>query len=222
MKQRDYKKVSLVLICLLMTLAVAAQKITGRITGELGQPLPFSSVTIRGTTTGVVANAEGVFSIDVKPGKYVLVCQHIGYFSTVVTVTVGNTDLNININLPLQQYNLGTVTVHSGGENPAYAIIRSAIKKRPQYEHEIKALQCDVYIKGRLQLRSHPQRFLGQKVELPDTAQNQTLFLSETIARYSRREPDKEKVEVLSTRVSGNSNGFGLSFPQIISFYHNN
>src|SRR5690349_14791845 len=218
MKQGDNKKVLLVLLFFLITFAVAAQKITGRITGEIGQPLPFSSVTIKGTTTGVVANAEGIFSIDVKPGKYTLVCQHIGYLSTELTVTVGNADVNININLPLQQYNLSGVVVHSGSENPAYAIIRKAIQKRPQYEHEIKALQCDVYIKGRLQLRSHPVRFLGQKVELPDTAQNQTLFLSETIARYSKQEPDKEKVEVLSTRVSGNSNGFGLSFPQIISF----
>ncbi|TKK69864.1 carboxypeptidase-like regulatory domain-containing protein [Ilyomonas limi] len=222
MKQRDYKKVPLLLVYLLMTLAVAAQKITGRITGELGQPLPFASVTIKGTTTGVVANAEGVFSIEVQPGKYTLACQHIGYFSSEVEVSVGNADVNININLPLQQYNLSGVTVHSGGENPAYAIIRKAIQKRPEYEHEIKALQCDVYIKGRLQLRSHPQRFLGQKVDLPDTAQNQTLFLSETVARYSKSEPDKEKVEVISTRVSGNSSGYGLSFPQIISFYNNN
>src|SRR3954468_20586160 len=222
MKNCDYKKVPLVVVCFLFTLAVAAQKIQGHVPGELGQPLPFSSLTIKGTTNGVVANAEGIFSIDVKPGKYTLICQHIGYFSTEVTVTVDNADVNININLPLQQYNLAGVTVHSGGENPAYAIIRKAIKNRPAYEHEIKALQCDVYIKGRLQLRSHPIRFLGQKVELPDTAQNQTLFLSETVARYSRQEPDKEKVEVLSTRVSGNSNGYGLSFPQIISFYHNN
>lgn len=222
MKHCDYKRILLVFCCFLITLAVAAQKVTGRITGELGQPLPFSSVTIRGTTTGVVANAEGIFSLDLKPGKYVLVCQHIGYFSTEVTVTMENTDITININLPLQQYNLAGVVVHSGGENPAYAIIRKAIQKRPVYEHEIKALQSDVYIKGRLQLRSHPQRFLGQKVQLPDTAQNQTLFLSETVARYSKQEPDKEKVEVLSTRVSGNSDGFGLSFPQIISFYNNN
>src|SRR5947208_12744897 len=101
MKYCDYKKVPLALVFILFTLCVAAQKITGRITGELGQPLPFSSVTIKGNTTGVVANAEGIFSIDIKPGKYTLVCQHIGYLSTELTVTVGNTDVNININLPL-------------------------------------------------------------------------------------------------------------------------
>ena len=224
MKRFFLKNTILFIFFLLLAVAATAQKITGRITGEMYQPLPFSSVLIKGTSVGVSANGDGLFSIDVQPGKYKLVCQHIGYFSSEIEVTVGTKDVNINVNLPLQQYNLSTVVVHSGGENPAYAIIRKAIKKRAAYEHEVNALQCDVYIKGRLQLRSHPQRFLGQKVDLPggDTAQNQTLFLSETVARYSVQRPNKEKVEVLSTRVSGNSNGFGLSFPQIISFYSNN
>jgi len=48
------------------------------------------------------------------------------------------------------------------------------------------------------------------------------LFLSETVARYSVEKPGKNKIEVLSTRVSGNSDGFGLSTPQIVSFYDNN
>src|SRR3954451_5429211 len=135
MKVFDYKKGFVALVFILFTLCVAAQKITGHITGELNQPLPFSSLTIKGTTTGVVANAENIFSIDVKPGKYTLVCQHIGYFSTELTVTVGNADVNINFNLPLQQYNLANVTVHSGGEDPAYGIIRKTIQKRPSYEH---------------------------------------------------------------------------------------
>ena len=201
-----------------------SQKITGKITGELGQPLSFSSVLIKGTTKGVSANADGLYSIEVAPGSYTLVAQHVGYFPSEIAVTLNdNSTVTINFNLPLQQYNLSDVIVTSGGEDPAYGIIRNAIQKRPQYEHEVKQLQCDVYIKGRLQLQAYPKRFFGQKVALPglDTMQNQTLFLSETLARWSVQEPDKQKVEVLSTRVSGNSSGYGLSYPQIISFYHN-
>lgn len=218
------KTLSLLLCFSTFILNVCAQKITGRITGEFKQPLAFSSVIIKGTSTGVSANAEGLFSIEVKPGTYTIICQHIGYFSSEMTVTVSKADVNINVNLPLQQYNLSNIIVKSGGEDAAYEIIRNAIKKRATYEHEVKDLQCDVYIKGRLQLRSFPERFLGQKVDMPfgDTNQNQTLFLSETVARFSSQEPDKQKVEVLSTRVSGNSNGFGLGYPQIISFYNNN
>ncbi len=208
----------------MVSFSLFAQKISGRITGELGQTLPFSSVLVKGTTQGVSANADGYYSIDVAPGKYTLVAQHVGYMSSELEVSVTANNATINFNLPLQQYNVNNVIVKSGGKNPAYEIIRNAIKKRPSYEHEIKALQCDVYIKGRLQLESFPKRVLGQKVELPglDTAQNQTLFLSETNAKWSVEAPNKEKVEVLSTRVSGSTNGYGLSYPQIISFYSNN
>ncbi len=209
---------------ILLSLSLFSQTISGRVSGEMGQPLPFSSILIKGTTTGVSANADGDYTLAVQPGRYTLVAQHVGYISTELDVTVNSGTVTINFNLPLQQYNLNNVTVKAGGKDQAYEIIRNAIKKRPQYEHEIQKLQCDVYIKGRLQLESFPKRMLGQKVELPsqDTMQNQTLFLSETIARWSVEEPNKEKVEVLSTRVSGNSNGYGLGSPQIISFYHNN
>jgi len=46
-------------------------------------------------------------------------------------------------------------------------------------------------------------------------------LLSETIAKYSVSEPNQRKVEVISTKLSGRSNGFGFSNPQIISFYEN-
>lgn len=219
-----FGKSLLVVLFLLVQFSLFSQKISGRITGELGQPLPFSSLIIKGTTIGISANADGYYSIDVAPGKYTLAAQHVGYISSELQVTVNSGNVSINFNLPLQQYNLTNVTVRSGGKDQAYEIIRNAIKKRPLYEHEVKELQCDVYIKGRLQLESFPKTFFGQKVELPsqDTMQNQTLFLSETLARWSVQEPGKEKVDVLSTRVSGNSNGYGLSSPQIISFYKNN
>ncbi len=219
-----HQKGILTIVFALVTSSIFSQTISGRVTGELGQPLAFSSLLIKGTTTGVSANADGYYSIDVAPGKYTLIAEHVGYISSELQVIVNSGNVSINFNLPLQQYNLRNVIVRSGGKDQAYEIIRNAIKKRRQYEHEVKQLQCDVYIKGRLQLESFPKRLFGQKVELPsqDTMQNQTLFLSETLARWSVQEPDKDKVEVISTRVSGNSNGYGLSAPQIISFYKNN
>jgi hypothetical protein len=75
-----------------------------------------------------------------------------------------------------------------------------------------------------LQLRAYPKKFLGEKIEFEeeDTSKIKMLFLSETIARYSVEKGTKSKVEVLSTRVSGRSDEFGLSTPQIVSFYENN
>lgn len=48
------------------------------------------------------------------------------------------------------------------------------------------------------------------------------LYLAESISTYSIQKPDKVKIVVTSTKVSGQSDGFGLSQPQIFSFYENN
>ncbi len=214
----------IVLLLMFLPLIMDAQKISGHIVGETDQPLSFSSVLIKNSVNGVSANENGFYSIDVKPGTYTIVCEHIGYITTEKTVTVGNENVQLDFKLPLQQYNLSNIVVTAGGEDPAYAIIRKAIEKRSYYEKEIDSFQCKVYIKGQLQLRDYPKKVLGFPVEFEDgdTSKKKMLFLSETVARYSVKQPDKSKIEVVSTRVSGNSDAYGLSFPQIISLYNNN
>jgi hypothetical protein len=54
------------------------------------QPMPGVSVTIKGTTKGVITDADGEFSIDVKSGD-TLVFTYVGY-KTVEALT-GNTML---------------------------------------------------------------------------------------------------------------------------------
>lgn len=209
---------------MLLPLLGKAQKVSGHITGENNQPLSFSSILIKGSTVGVSANEEGFYSIDVPPGTYTLICEHIGYVKVEKRVTVSAKDVQLNFQLTAQQYDLNNVVVTAGGEDPAYAIIRHAIRKRADYAKELDAFQCRVYIKGELQLRDYPKKLLGFPIEFEDgdTSKRKMLFLSETVARYSVKQPDKSKVEVLSTRVSGKSDAYGLSFPQIISLYDNN
>jgi hypothetical protein len=188
-----------------------------------GSPLSFSSVLIKGTTKGVTANNKGFYTISLEPGNYTLVYQYIGYQSYEQTVSVTNADQTIHIQLTQQDYNLNEVIVKSGGEDPAYGIIRKAIASRAFHLKEIKQYNAQVYIKGQLQLRDYPKKFLGQKIDFEDgdTSKQKMLLLSETIANYSVKEPNQRKIEVISTKLSGQSDGFGFSSPQIISFYDN-
>jgi hypothetical protein len=202
----------------------SAQVISGTITDAKNEVLPFSSIVVKGTTQGVSANSKGFYSIQLAPGSYTLLCQYIGYksFEKKITIEKGR-NIEVNFQLELQQYSLQDVTVSNNGEDPAYAIIRKAIGKRTEHLKEIKKFTADVYLKGQLQLRDYPKRFFGQKVDFEDgdSSKRKMLVLSETIAKYSVEEPAKEKVEVISTKVSGRSNAFGFSSPQIISFYNN-
>ncbi|GEO10036.1 DUF5686 and carboxypeptidase regulatory-like domain-containing protein [Segetibacter aerophilus] len=214
------------LLLLLSLLIIGSQafagKISGRITDDKNQPLPFSSVTIKGTTQGTTANNAGSFAMVVSEGTYTLVVQHIGYKTTEKKVVVGNDEVVVNFELSEQRYELGNVIVKQG-EDPAYAIIRNAIKKRKFYETELKKFETEVYIKGQMRTRNYPKKFLGKDVDFEDgdTSKRKIVFLSETVAKYSVDEP-KKKVEVISTKVSGDKDAFGFGSPQIFSFYQNN
>jgi hypothetical protein len=209
-------------LSILFFVQAQAGKVSGQVKDVKDLPLAFSSIIVKGTAKGTSANSAGYFSIELTPGSYILVAQHVGYKSVEKNVVISNEDAYVDFGLPEQQYDLGNVVVKNG-EDPAYAIIRNAISKKSFYETENKKFTTEVYIKGRLQLRDYPKKFLGQKVNFEDgdTSKKKMIFLSETVARYSVEKP-REKVEVVSTKVSGQSDGFGFSSPQIFSFYQNN
>lgn len=218
------RKLPLLLLLIIHCLTAFAGRITGTVTDDKGQVLPHASILVKGTTQGTTANKDGTYFLQLEAGTYTIVAQYVGYSRQEKTITIGSSDIICNFQLTIQQLTLKEVTVTPGAEDPAYEIIRQAIKKRPFYLNQLDRFQCEVYIKGQFQLRDYPKKFLGEKVDFEDgdTSKQKMLYLSETLARYSVQKPAKSKIEVLSTRVSGQCDGFGLSTPQILSFYENN
>src|SRR4051812_2985187 len=214
----------LLLFIFFIVLKAEAGKVFGTITDEKGNILPFASVLVKGSSTGTSANNEGKYFLQLEPGNYTIVAQYVGYQRQEKAITLGKSDVKLDFTLILQQFSLKEVVVRPGGEDPAYEIIRNAIKKRAYYLNQLDKFQCEVYTKGIFKLRDFPKKIFGQKIDFEDgdTSKKKVLYLSETVSRYSVDKPSRSKIEVLSTRVSGESNGFGFSAPQIISFYENN
>ena len=209
---------------ILLTLSVSsfAQKIKGIVTDKNGAILPYASIFIKETNKGTNANSEGKYSLKLSPGRYTLVCQYVGYRKEERQLAVGNDDLELNFILTIQELVLGEVVLKNK-EDPAYQVIRNTIKKKTYYQAQLDKFQCEVYTKGQLRVRDYPKKVFGQKVDFEDgdTSKKKMVFLSETISRYSVDKPGKEKVEVISSKVSGQSDGFGLSAPRFYSFYDN-
>jgi len=65
---------------------------------------------------------------------------------------------------------------------------------------------------------------MGQKVDFEDgdTSKRKMLYLSETVSVYTVDKPNKIKLEVISSKVSGQTGGYGLAAPEFLSFYENN
>jgi TonB-linked SusC/RagA family outer membrane protein len=91
-----------VLMLLLGALAFGqTRKITGKVSDDKGNPVPFASIVVKGTKNGVAADAAGFFSINANDGN-VLTITGVGFKPTEVTVggsNVINTTLERNSEL---------------------------------------------------------------------------------------------------------------------------
>jgi TonB-linked SusC/RagA family outer membrane protein len=107
------KIVSLLLVLLLsVTVAMAQTRpVSGRVVDQTGAAMGFASILIKGTKTGVPADADGKFTIKAKTGD-VLLISATG--ATPVEVTVG-ADNNITVTLTVKSTELSTVVVTSLG-----------------------------------------------------------------------------------------------------------
>lgn len=213
----------LLFTCCIAVFAMAG-KISGTVTTPSGELLPYSSITVKGSNITTSANSEAVYFLQLPAGTYTIVCRHVGYERQEKTITVSNEDQQLNFVLNEQTVTLGEVVVKAGGEDPAYAIIRNAIKKRKEYVNENDSYTCEVYSKGTMSLRDFPKTFMGETVDFEDgdTSKRKMIYLSETVSKLSVDKPNKLKIEVLSTRVSGQSDGFGFAGARYFSFYENN
>jgi hypothetical protein len=105
-----------------------AQKVFGYVYNAVGDVVPYASVTVKGTTKGTSANDKGRYAFALKPGKYTLICQSIGYAATSKEVEVKETDVELSFILNEQKLQMDNVVIDSKREDPAYEIMRKAIK----------------------------------------------------------------------------------------------
>jgi len=219
---------TLIYFLLLFSCGALAAKISGTVTDDKGNILPYASVFVKGSSIGTTSNNLGKYFLDLLPGNYTIVCQYVGYARQEKKIALSTGSIILDFQLSVQQTSLKEVEVKPGGEDPAYEIIRRAIKKRKSYENPLDSFTCEAYIKTLIRSRSLPARFLGKKFSDEDrqdlgvdSAGAGIIYLSESFTRIAFKKPDKVKLEVISGRESG-SNGYGFNFPTFINFYSNN
>ncbi|WP_183563900.1 DUF5686 and carboxypeptidase regulatory-like domain-containing protein [Mucilaginibacter sp. SP1R1] len=202
--------------------------ISGKITDENNKPIPFASVYIKNTTKGVSANSEGVYLLQLNTGNYELQFKAVGYSQQSQQIKLTANQV-IDISLKTETYQLKTVAIHAGGEDPAYAIIRKAIKKRKTYLNEVNAYTCDIYIKGLQKLLAAPKKFIGFDVQKAtneaglDSNRTGIVYLSESESKYSFIRPNKVHEVQVSSKVSGHNRAFSFNraSDMAVNFYDN-
>lgn len=198
---------------LLLPLFSVAQ-VSGIVLDENGEPLPFASVYVRNSTNGTVANAEGQFRLNVERGNQEVVFQYIGYQQHIEKVTVADKPIRLTVRMESANLEISEVVITT--EDPAYRIMREAIAKRKFYKNRIATNSYDTYIKGFYKLTDAPEKILGQEVGnmggILDTNRTGVVYLSESVSKvYVQASPERKKEVMVSSKVSGSSNGFSLN-----------
>jgi TonB-linked SusC/RagA family outer membrane protein len=96
------KKILIMLLFLASTLVYAQRvTITGTVSDEKGAPLPGSTVQLKGTTTGGLADLNGKYSIEVPGPNSTIVFSFVGYVTKEVQV-LNQTVINVSLREDVQ------------------------------------------------------------------------------------------------------------------------
>ncbi len=192
------------LLSILITLLPAAlfgQGIKGTIKDNEGSPMPFASIYVKEIGTGTSSNLEGNYELPLKPGKYQVTYQFMGFASQIKQVEIGNSYTTLNITLVPQVIELPTVEVTGKAEDPSYTIMRKAIAKAKYHLMQNDSYSAEVYMKGTGQITKVPW-LLRRTLEKEgiDTSQ---VFTSESVSEIFFERPNKFSEKVISVRASG-------------------
>jgi hypothetical protein len=221
------KQILITLSLFLSLLNSSAQqfKLSGSIQDPEGNPVPFASVFIKGTTKGTAANIDGQYSFTIDQGTFTIVYKAIGYKVIEKELNI-SANISQNIVLTAEAFSLSGVTINSNAEDPAYEVIRQAIKTRKEHLTEVKSYTSNVYIKGVQKLVGAPKKIFGrdvQKVLDLDTNRKGMLYLSESTSTFAYKYPDQIHEEMISSKTAGTNKTFSFNKASdlIINFYDN-
>jgi len=111
-----------------------------KITDENNEAIPYVSVYLAGTTQGATSNKDGKYSIELSP-ETGIGFQYIGYkiHSEILEIESAEQKIILNIKMEPQPYQIAEVTVNANAEDPAYEIMRKAIKMRKYYKEQVQS-----------------------------------------------------------------------------------
>lgn len=203
----------LILVFCLFSLTVSSQ-LTGTVYDEGGDVLSFVTVYVDGTSKGTVSNLDGQYSLNLLPGDYVIVYKYIGYQEKKINISIDQ-KMDRDVSLSEQSIALSEIVVTADAEDPAYRVIRQAIRARDGHRDAVEKYQADIYVKGVVKMLKAPEKVLGQAVGdmdgMLDTTGQGIVYLAESQSRIFFHQPDLLKEEMYSSIVAEDDGSYNFN-----------
>ncbi|MCX6270688.1 MAG: DUF5686 and carboxypeptidase regulatory-like domain-containing protein [Bacteroidetes bacterium] len=211
--------------CFLFFFILSNQAITavvsGKVTDEKGQPLPYANVYIKGTSIGTATNMQGEYQLKLEDGEFEMLFQYIGFKKHSEMITIKGKAVHLNVRLIPEEITLAEVTISA--EDPSYPIIRKAIARKDHYRTQVESYSCRVFTKSIFRMTDAPDKMFGQKVFDKEDSLKGIFYLSESESKISFRQPSSVKEVMISSKISGENKGYSINYYSVfmLSFYNN-
>lgn len=187
-------------------------QISGVVTDVDGETLPYVNIFIEGTTSGTASNIDGEYNILAAVGE-TIIFRYIGYQD--IKVKVEKPVQELPVMMERQSVSLQEVVIAADAEDPAYAIIRAAIKKRNYYKNQVEQYSAQTYAKGVVRMLETPEKIFGEEIGdmegVLDTTGQGIIYLSESQSTVYFMAPDNIKEIMTSSKVSGSDGSFNIN-----------
>lgn len=135
-------------IIILLSYSVVAQslRISGSIyNSETREPIPYVNIRLSETTYGTSSNREGKFVFTTSKKNPILIFSAVGYKKQEIQIHESSGKY-LEISLMPEPIQLSEIIVKSD-EDPAYSIIREAIRRKEQNRAGLKSLEYNFFSK---------------------------------------------------------------------------
>ena len=210
------------LLILLFVYFYSNAQIKGTVSDEKGNPLPFVTIFEENTYNGTTTNEQGNYQLNLKSiGKNKIVFQYLGFKTQKITITAETLAHPLDINMFEENFSLNEVVINIKN-NPANAIIKSAIASKKENTAKTSRFKADFYSRGIFKLKNAPKKIFGQKIGDLNGALDSTgtgiISLSETFSKITFEKPNNLKEVVTASKVSGDDKGYSYNTARS-SFY---
>ncbi len=124
-----------ILFIMVFVASASAQEVVFTVSGKVsdsktGQPLAAANVRVAGTAKGTITNLDGSYLITLPAGNHTLIYSYIGYRTASLDISLNR---SVSRSIGLEPAEILLPEVVSIAEDPAYEIIRRAIKKKHEW-----------------------------------------------------------------------------------------
>lgn len=172
--------------------------VSGVVADADGVSIPYASVYVRETLTGIATDNSGHYSIALPADATLhIVVQCIGY-KTAEQVVSTQQSRTCNFELETADIMLGEV-VAVGNEDPAYGIMRKAIVNAPLHLYAVSDYTAEIYMKGTGQFHNVP-KYVAKRFGI--SLDEDRVYTMESLNKIEFRSPNEFRQTVISEQSS--------------------